>query len=266
VCAYPLDNPVRRKLLGGEVSLGCWCISGNPLLAEIMAASGIDWVMMEMEHFPFHVPLLADCVRAVELGGSVPFARLPACDPVWIKQTLDSGVMGIVLPLVRSADEVRKAVEWSRFPPLGHRPFGGGRVGCVYGQDYLKDANDHVFTMVQIETREALDDLDEILDIEGYDGCFVGPVDLALTIGKDATRWETEMKDIVLELGRRIRDAGKVAGTIAKSVEAAAELAENGYRMMTCFHDLGAVRAAATETCEKIADFPAGTQDAAPAP
>jgi len=264
--AYTLDNPVRKKLLGGEVSLGSWCITGNALTAELMAASGMDWVMMEMEHFPYHIPMLADCVRAVERGGSVPFARLPACDPVWIKQTLDSGVLGIVLPLVRSADEVRKAVQWSRFPPLGQRPYGGGRVGTVYGTEYLKHANEHVLTMIQIETREALAELDAILDMEGYDGCFVGPVDLALALGKDATRWRTEMKDVVLDLGRRIRKAGKVPGTIAQSVEDAMELAQNGYQMVSCFSDLGAVSTTASSAREKMTAMNRGGKGSAPQP
>jgi 4-hydroxy-2-oxoheptanedioate aldolase len=249
---YALDNPARRKLLAGQISLGCWCICGNPLLAEVMASSGIEWVMMEMEHFPYHLPLLADCVRAVERGGAVPFARLPACDPVWIKQCLDSGVMGIVLPLIRSVDEVKRAVQWSRFPPIGQRPYGGGRVGVVYGPDYLRRANEHVLTMVQIETREALDQLDAILKVDGYDGCFVGPVDLALTIGKDAVEWQTAMKPIVADLGKRIRSAGKVAGTIAVSVEHAQELAEQGYQMISCFNDLQSVRTAAQSACDKI--------------
>ncbi len=239
--AYPLQNPVRDKLLAGEVSLGCWCVSGNALLAELMAASGADWVMMEMEHFSYHLPMLTECPRAVERGGSVPFARLPACDPVWIKQTLDAGVLGIVLPLVRSAEEVRLAVEWSRFPPLGRRPYGGGRAGVVYGPDYLRHANENVLVMVQIETPEALDELDAILEIEGYDGCFVGPVDLALALGRDALRYQEEMADIMRELGPRIRAAGKVAGTVAASVGAALELTEHGYQMVSCFSDLGAV-------------------------
>jgi len=253
---YPLDNPVRAKLLRGEPSIGCWCLSGSALLAEVMAAGGTDWVMMDLEHFPYHIPLLAECVRAVERGGAVPFARLPACDPVWIKQALDVGTMGIVLPLVRSADEVRKAVQWSRFPPVGQRPFGGGRVGVVYGPDYLKHANEHILVMVQIETAQALDELDAILAVEGYDGCFVGPVDLALCIGRDASQWRTEMKDIVIELGGRIRAAGKVAGTIASSVEHAAELVKHGYRMISCFHDIGAVRTTSESVRAQVERLP----------
>ena len=245
---YALRNPVREKLLAGKVSLGCWSLTGNALLAEIMGASGADWVMMDLEHFPFHIPMLAECARAVERAGAVPFARLPACDPVWIKQALDAGMLGIVLPLVRSVDEVKRAVEWSRFPPLGKRPFGGGRVGVVYGDDYLRSANDAILVMVQIETREALADLDGILKVEGYDGCFVGPVDLSLSLG--ITR--SEVMPIVHDIGPRIRAAGKCVGTIAASVEAAMELAGHGYQMISCFHDVGAVKLAAASAGEQI--------------
>jgi 4-hydroxy-2-oxoheptanedioate aldolase len=242
-----LRNPVKEKLLAGGASIGAWCISGNPLAAETLAAAGFEWVTVDIEHYPITVETAADIFRGVQLHGAMPLARLPACDPTWIKRFLDAGAMGIIIPLIRSADDVRHAVQWSRFPPLGRRPYGGGRVHFIYGRDdYIASANEAILLLVQIETPEAVEDLDEILAVEGIDGCFVGPMDLSLSLGLPYPgRPSKQREELVSSLARRIRAAGRIAATVGASAEQAAELVERGFQLVSAGSDLTYVQATA---------------------
>ena len=230
-----LKNPVKEKLLGGEVSIGSWSRTGEPLTAETVAAEGFDWVMLDIEHFPVDVAAAANCYRAVQLCGAMPFARLPFCDHGWIKRFLDAGAMGIVVPLLRTAADARNLVEWSRFPPLGRRPYGGGRVHYLYGRDaYIAGANDAILVLAQVETPEAVENLDEMLAVEGIDGFFVGPTDLALSLGLPLPGHPSRQRDeLVASLAGRIRAAGKVPATVSASPDQAAALIRQGYRMVS---------------------------------
>lgn len=249
-----LRNPVKEKLLRGEVSIGSWCLSGNPLAAETIAAQGFEWVMVDIEHFQIDVAAAANCFRGIQLMGSVPFVRLPACDPIWIKRFADAGALGIVIPLIRTADDVRNVVQWSRFPPMGRRPYGGGRVHFLYGRDhYIAQANQAVLVLVQIETPEAVDDLDEILAVEGIDGCFVGPTDLSLSLGMPLPGEPDERRDkLVASLAERIAAAGKIAATISASAEHAAQRAAEGFRMISLMADLIFASEGARQAAEEL--------------
>ncbi len=244
-----LRNPVKEKLLAGKPSIGSWCLSGGPLLAEALAAEGFEWVMVDIEHYPIDVAAAANCFRGIQLMGAMPFARLPASDPVWIKRFLDAGAMGILIPLIRTADDVRNVVQWSRFPPLGRRPFGGGRVNYIYGRDeYIPSANDAILVLVQIETPEAVEDLDEILSVAGVDGCFVGPMDLSLALGLPYPGKPSGQRDeLVRSLAERIRAAGKIAATVGSSADEVVALVGQGFQLVSVAGDLPYVRNVASQ-------------------
>ena len=234
-----VHNPVKEKLLRGEPCLGTFCTSGDPLCAEVLACAGCEWVLLDLEHFPIDMAAAANCFRGIEARGAVPLARIPAADPVWIKRALDAGALGILVPLVRSAEEVRQVVEASRFPPVGKRPYGGGRAGTIYSKLYIEDAAREILVMVQIETVEAVDDLDAILAVEGVDGFFVGPTDLSLSNGVslDASG-NVKRQEMIRMLGKRIVEAGRIAGVPAASPEQVAERVAMGYRMIPLRSDL----------------------------
>jgi len=232
-------NPVKEKLLRDELSLGCFTTSGSALCAEIVSRAGFEWVLVDMEHFPIDVEAAANIFRGIQLMGSLPVARVPAADEVWIKRALDAGALGIVTPLIRTVEEVRMVAASTRYPPLGRRPFGGGRVGSIYGRDYLQDANEAILVVVQIETVEAVQQLDEILAVDGIDGCFVGPVDLSMSHGiplDDAG--DAQRAELIRELCARIRAAGRIAGITASTPEQLAERLACGYRMVCNSSDL----------------------------
>ncbi|KPK85797.1 MAG: hypothetical protein AMJ81_02700 [Phycisphaerae bacterium SM23_33] len=245
-----MRNPVKEKLLAGQHSIGCWCVSGNPLSAETLAAAGFEWVTVDVEHYPITVAAAADIFRGVQLHGAVPLARLPACDPTWIKRFLDAGALGIILPLVRTVEDVRNAVQWSRFPPLGRRPYGGGRVHFLYGRDeYIAGANQAVLLLVQIETPEAVERLDEILPVEGVDGYFVGPTDLSLSLGLPLPGLPSARRDeLVGSLAGRIRAAGRIAATVGASAEQAAQLIQQGFQLVSVASDLSYVQRVAADS------------------
>ncbi len=249
-----LRNPVKDKLLRDQVSVGSWCLSGSPLAAETLAAAGFEWIMVDIEHFQIDLAQASNCFRGIQLAGAMPFARLPAADPVWIKRFADAGAMGLVLPLIRSAGEARDVVAWSRFPPLGRRPYGGGRVHFLYGRDhYLAEANRQLLVLVQIETPGAVSELEEILKIEGLDGCFVGPTDLSLSMGWPLPQEPSRQRDeAVRSLAGRICSAGKIAATVSISAEQAAARIAEGYRMVSVAGDLVFATSAAAEALAEL--------------
>lgn len=122
-----LSNPVKKRLLDGQLVLGTWSVLGCPLAGEILAHEGFEFVIVDLEHFPIGVEMAAHYFQAIAAGGAVPVARLAYNDHVYVKRALDAGAMGIIIPLIRSADDARRAVAFSRFPPIGQRPYGGGR-------------------------------------------------------------------------------------------------------------------------------------------
>ena len=238
-----LTNPVKQRVLADKLSLGTWSLLGSPLIGEILACEGFEFVIVDLEHFPIGVEMAMHYFQAITAGGAVPVARLAYNDHVYIKRALDAGALGIVIPLIRTADDARRAVEFSRFPPLGQRPYGAGRI-AIYGPDYVEQANDAILVMLQIEHRDAVDNLDEILAVEGYDGCFIGPTDLALSMGlrTPAQGGCSELEDLVADLARRIRAAGKPLGSVSSSAELCRQRIEQGFRFMSLISDLGFIR------------------------
>ena len=248
-----LHNPVRPRVLKGEISVGTWCASGNALATETMGYCGFEWILIDVEHFPNDMAQCTECIRAAETAGVVPMVRLASADPVAIKQYLDAGALGLVIPQIHSAQDARDIVTWSRFRPLGKRPFGCGRVGLRY-QDYLSDADDHILILPQIETKEAVEHLDDILEVKGCDGFLVGPTDLSMDYG-----WRTpaegdhaEREQLVAELGRRIRAAGKVAATLSASAEQLIQRVDAGFNMISLLCDLFMIQKLAETELKKI--------------
>jgi 2-keto-3-deoxy-L-rhamnonate aldolase RhmA len=238
-----LHNPVKKRLLSGELTLGTWSVLASPLIGEILANEGFEFVIIDLEHHPIGVEMTTQYCQAISAGGSVPIARLAFNDHVEIKRALDAGALGIIIPLIKSADDARRAVEYSRFPPLGDRPYGGGRVG-IYGPDYLERANDEILVMLQIEHRRAVEELDEILAVDGYDGCFIGPTDLAISMGMPTPiqGGSDELEDLIADLAGRIQAAGKPMGTVGHTPEVIRKRIGQGFRFMPLMSDLTFVR------------------------
>jgi 4-hydroxy-2-oxoheptanedioate aldolase len=177
------ENTAKKLLVSGQPAVGIWLAIPGLTSAEALATIGWDWLTLDVEHAPFNLETQQALYLAIASQGCVPLARIAANDTTIIKQTLDAGAMGVVVPMVCSAAEAKHAVEACRYPLEGVRSAGGGRWRFAYGADWQQRANDETLCIVMIEHHTAVDRAEEILAVPGVDACFIGPNDLAASMG-----------------------------------------------------------------------------------
>jgi 4-hydroxy-2-oxoheptanedioate aldolase len=197
---------------------GMWVCSGSPLVAEICAGSGLDWLLIDMEHSPNGLESVLSQLQAVAAYPVTPVVRVPIGDVVTLKQVLDLGAQNILVPMVSSAAEAHTIVEAVRYPPRGRRGVGSALARSARWNrvaDYLADADDHVSLFVQIETVEAVDAAADIAAVDGVDGVFVGPSDLAASMGLLGQQTHPDVVAAVTRAFDGVRAAGKPAGVNA---------------------------------------------------
>lgn len=210
-------NTLKHRLAAKEVLHGCWIGLADPYLAQISATAGFDWLLIDGEHAPNDLRSLMAQLAVIEPSASAPVVRLPDGDPAKIKQVLDIGAQSLLIPMVESAEQARGLVRATRYAPEGFRGVGAAlarasRFSAI--PDYLTTANAEICLIVQVETRAGMAALDEILGVEGVDGVFIGPADLAADMGYLGRSGAPEVKAAVLGALGRIRAAGKAAGVL----------------------------------------------------
>ena len=181
-------NALRKKLAGGGLAVGCMLVEvRQPSIMTILANAGFDWVIIDNEHGPFSVETIADLSRAGRAAGVTPIVRIPELTYAHVTQALDGGAQGIMLPRVTARAQVEQCVGFMKYPPLGRRGavLARGHTGFRGGplSEVLAAFNQETFLVVQIETREAVEGLDDILSVPGVDAALVGPTDLSLSLG-----------------------------------------------------------------------------------
>ncbi len=179
-------NHVRRRLANGEASLGTWLSLPSPEAAEQASRVGFDWLVVDAEHNPVDIRTLAQMFLAMAASPTAPMVRIPWNTPEHFTRVLDAGAWGIVVPMVNSKEEAEQAVEATRYYPQGNRSVGGGRHALSFGTgavDYFAHANEEVLLVLQIEHIQGVEHVDEILGVPGVDACFIGPNDLAASMG-----------------------------------------------------------------------------------
>jgi 4-hydroxy-2-oxoheptanedioate aldolase len=179
-------NHVRRRLATGEPSVGTWLALPSPEGAEYVGTLGFDWLVIDAEHNPVDIRTLALMFGAIGRSGTAPMVRIPWNSPENFKRVLDAGAWGIVVPMVNSREEAERAVEAMRYPPVGARSVGGGRHSMSFGTaatDYYAHANDELLLVLQIEHINGVENADDILSVPGVDACFIGPNDMAASMG-----------------------------------------------------------------------------------
>ncbi|ANC31985.1 HpcH/HpaI aldolase family protein [Isoptericola dokdonensis] len=215
----PLNPTFRAALAAADRPLaGMWVCSGSPLVAEICADAGLDWLLVDMEHGPNDLPSVLAQLQAVAAFPVAPLVRVPSDDAVTIKQVLDLGAQNLLVPMVSSAAQARAAVEAVHYPPRGRRGVGSalarsGRWNRVDG--YLTDAADHVSLFVQVEDVDGVAAAAEIAAVDGVDGVFVGPSDLAASLGLLGQQTHPDVRAAVLRTFDAVRAAGKPVGVNA---------------------------------------------------
>lgn len=232
-----MDLPVNRlkqALRDRQPQIGFWLSLGDPTSAEICAGAGFDWLLIDGEHTAHGAHSLLAQLRAIQgYPGTQAAARVPSADPVTIKQYLDLGVQTLLVPMIESAEQAKAVVRACRYPPAGERGVGGARA-ARWGQipDYLHQANEQIAIVVQVETRAGLDQLDSIAGVEGVDGVFLGPADLAASLGWLGQPAHPQIKGIVLDAVKRIAAAGKAPGILTRDESFARSCLDHGALMV----------------------------------
>lgn len=229
---FRLSPTFRDRLAAASrTQYGVWACSGSALVAEICAGAGLDWMLIDMEHAPNGLESTLAQLQAVAAYPTTPVVRVPSGDAVTLKRVLDLGAQNLLVPMVSSADEAREVVAATQYPPRGRRGVGNalarsGRWNRV--DDYLQDAAAHVSVFVQIETAAGVQAAAEIAAVDGVDGVFVGPSDLAASMG---LLGQQTHPDVVAAVGRTfdaVRAAGKPVGVNAFDPAVAAAYVEAG--------------------------------------
>lgn len=200
-------NPMFEKMRAGEVVLGCQVRSRSPLIAEMMAYTGLDYVFIECEHFVHNIETVENLIRAVQLGGATPIVRIPGQDNAWILQVLEAGAMGVIFPHIDTGEEAIHAINEVKFAPLGGRGFGdsarASKFGFVPNEKYLGYVNENVMVIGMIESRRGVENLDEILSTN-IDVLRIGAKDLSLDMGYGGVV-TPEVREVVEGVCRKIR-------------------------------------------------------------
>ena len=229
-----MDLPVnhfKRALQAGRQQIGLWCNFPTHHTVELLSRAGFGWLLLDMEHCPNDMQSLHSQLMAMVGGNSSAVVRPPWNDMVLIKRCLDVGAQTLLLPYVQTEAEAQAAVASTRFPPDGVRGVAGSTRAAGYGRikDYLNIAHRELCVLVQIETRKSLDNLEAIARVEGVDGVFIGPNDLAADMGHRGNIPHPEVQDAIADAFKRIRACGKAPGILVGEAD--------GRRML----DLGAV-------------------------
>ncbi|HEX2115942.1 MAG TPA: HpcH/HpaI aldolase/citrate lyase family protein [Alphaproteobacteria bacterium] len=234
-------NAFKHALAAGTPQIGLWSSLCSNVVAEVIGGCGFDWILVDTEHSPNELPGIMSQLQALAVGTATPIVRPAWNDVVLIKRILDVGATSILVPFVQNAEEARKAVAATRYPPAGIRGVAtttrAGKFGRI--KDYLRKANDEICVLVQVETRTALDNLEAIAAVEGVDGVFIGPSDLAAALGHLGNPAHPDVQAAISDAVKRLKAKGKPAG-ILTSVEADAKryLAE-GYTFVAVGTDMG---------------------------
>lgn len=220
------DALAAQQRPDGRPLVGMWVCSGSPLVAEICAGAGLDWLLVDMEHSPNGLGSVLAQLQAVAAYPVTPVVRVPGDDAVTIKQVLDLGAQNLLVPMVSSVDQARAAVEAVRYPPRGRRGVGSALARSARWdrvEGYLTDASDHVALVVQIETTQGVDAAGRIAAVDGVDGVLVGPSDLSAAMGLLGQQRHPAVVAAVHRTIEAVRAAGTPVGVNAFDPDAARE-------------------------------------------
>jgi 4-hydroxy-2-oxoheptanedioate aldolase len=235
------QNRFKRALAAGTQQIGLWMSLASPAATEVAAGSGFDWLLLDMEHSPNELPDIAHHLRAAEGGTAEPVVRVPWNEPVMVKRLLDIGARTLLFPFVQSAEEARRAVAATRYPPRGIRGFAGMTRANRYGRvaDYAKRASEEICVLVQCETRKAVADISAIGAIEGIDGIFIGPADLAADMGHLANTQHPDVQAAIMAAGKSIQASGKAPGFLSAREDETRRVLEVGFLFVAVGSDVG---------------------------
>lgn len=248
-------NTAKRKMLAGKPALGAAIGLGSPMAGEIYTFQGWDFVLIDCQHGNWSLDTATAAIRSVSLGPAIPMARVRVNEFYAIGSLLDRGAMGLVIPMVNNAELARKAAFSARFPPRGGRSQGGFGTGFHQVTPYEPWIDEELFLAIQIETAEALENVEAILSTDGVDGTWIGPADLANSLALDVTTASGRQKheDAIMRVLDACHKTGKIPG-IAGGINGERWL-EKGFLYVTCAADSAAINVTGKQTLEFLSKY-----------
>lgn len=241
-------NHVKARLQAGQASLGAWLTLPDVSVARVMATLGFEWLVIDMEHSAQEVAVMTSMVMAIaEAEGCAPLVRLPANRAEWYKWALDAGAWGVIVPMVSTRADAEQAVQYTRYPPQGIRSIGGAFAPHSFRAsraEYLAAANSEILLLVQIEGREALTNLDDIMSVPGIDVAFVGPYDLHVQLGlppADASSEPAFVAALEQIQAAAVRH-GVPLGIYSSSGQVAAQRVREGFQLVSVSSDVSSLK------------------------
>ena len=212
-------NTFKQAIQQNKPQVGLWNSLCSNFAADVVSSAGYDWCLLDMEHAPNDVRTVLGQMQAIQQGESVPIVRPPWNDFVMVKRLLDAGAMGLLFPMVQNPEEAEAAVRATRYPPNGIRGVSMTQRGNKFGRvaDYFERVEAETAVLVQIETREALEKTAEIAAVDGVDGVFFGPADIAADMGLLGQAAHPDVWAAIAKAAGIVRDQGKPAGTLVQS-------------------------------------------------
>jgi 4-hydroxy-2-oxoheptanedioate aldolase len=252
-------NRLKAALKAGEATVGSWLSVGHPTIGEAMGLAGFDWLIVDMEHGVLGLESVQSLVQAIQTTPATPIVRVPWNEPVIVKQVLETGAMGLLFPQVNSGAEALSAVRSASFPPRGIRGIGSGR-GTGFGawfDEYLQHAGDELLIAVQIEHERALENVREIVAVEGIDLVFVGANDLSASMGLLGQPKHPRVLDAIGLVLREARSAGIAAGLNAADPDDANRRIAEGFQFVGIGQDMMLLSTASHNICSRVERKPA---------
>ncbi|HEX6704356.1 MAG TPA: HpcH/HpaI aldolase/citrate lyase family protein [Albitalea sp.] len=258
------------KASGAHPPVGTWISTASPIVAEAMGHAGFDWGVVDMEHAPLDVMGVVHLLQALSGTKMLPVVRVPWNDAVMVKRVLDAGATTVMFPFVQGADEARRAVAATRYPPEGVRGMAGLSRATRFGTiaNYFRSANQSIGVIVQIETPQAIEQIDAIAGVDGVDALFIGPADLSAAMGHIGELTHPAVVGLMSRAVQRCKALGRPVGTLGANPEAVAQYRAIGFDYVAVSSDIGfmmrgaqaAIAALRTRDTEHVHTLASGTQ------
>ncbi len=235
------QNPFLQAIRTGQPQIGLWLSLANPIAAEVVAGAGFDWILIDMEHSPNDLATVMAQLQVFASYPTTPLVRPDWNDQVKVKRLLDIGAPGLLFPMVQSPDEAQAAVAAARYPPRGVRGVGGTTRATSFGRvsDYFTRIEEETAILVQAETQTALAQVDAIADVDGVDGVFFGPADIAADMGLLGQPMHDDVWSATMSAARRLIAKGVPVGTLVTDPDFAKRLVSEGFSFVACGSDAG---------------------------
>lgn len=249
-----MGNSTQSKLRGGEKSIGLFLLSGNSMIAEALGTLPIDWLIIDMEASPITKEGALHVMQALNGSNVTPFIRVPFLNRHLIEHALDIGAHGILVPKIDTPEDAACAVDACMYPPTGHRGINPVRASAYFSNlpTYLKQANERTMCMIQVESVEAVNRVEQLAAVTGVDIIFIGAGDLASALGQPGIVTGQKMDEARLRVLQAVKNAGKIAGIFAYSIELAQQYAQEGFQFIAIGNDIKALREAVLESVARI--------------